>query len=237
MNTETQIMTASPVNYAVEITPETLARKEVALAESALIARVNDATDQNTAVTAQKGLHEVISSVEKARKEHKAPLLEAGRKIDQVAADFLKELKEEELRVATLVGHFQEGELVKARAEEALRLKGLDDLEEARQTALAKAQTDDERDQINAEYCDAQRDMSPAPIARTAGQVVRHEWEITVTDLWALARNHPTCVDIKPRTGDIKNLLDGGFQVAGVTAKKVVKSTVRASKQREAIAV
>lgn len=237
MSDTLEIMTAPPVNSGVEIKPEVIAKRDLALTESALIGRVQNTDEQTRAVAAQKSLHEIASMVEKARKALKEPVIKAGKEIDAVAAKFLEDVKAEELRIATLVGNFQEGELAKARALEALRLTQLGELEEARQKALSEAATDDERDRINAEFCEANRDVQAPKIARVEGQVVKSEWEINVTDVWALARNHSSCVKIEPRMSEIRSLLDAGFQVAGVTAKKIVKASVRTKPQREAIAV
>lgn len=237
MSETTAIMTAPPVDSGVQINPEFIAKRDLALAESALIGRVQNIDDQASAVAAQKSLHEIASSVEKARKFHKEPLIKAGKEIDRVASTFLEDVKAEQLRIATLVGNFQEGELVRARALESLRIAELSELERARQKALSEATTDDERDQIHAEFCEANRDVQAPKIARVDGQVVKQEWEISVTDVWALARSHSTCVKITPRMSEIESLLDAGFQLAGVTAKKVVKATVRSKPQREAIAV
>ena len=45
--------------------------------------------------------------------------------------------------------------------------------------------------------------------------------EITVTNIWKLARSHPTCVTIEPRISEIKSLLKSGIKVAGVTSKEL----------------
>jgi hypothetical protein len=48
-----------------------------------------------------------------------------------------------------------------------------------------------------------------------------------VSDIWTLARAHPGCVEIKPRLFEIRQLLDAGAKVAGVTANKITKVSVR----------
>jgi hypothetical protein len=63
--------------------------------------------------------------------------------------------------------------------------------------------------------------------ARADGQTVRMEWEVTVNDIWALARGHPACVRIEPRLTEIKSLLDLGTKIAGVSAKRVPVVSVR----------
>lgn len=55
----------------------------------------------------------------------------------------------------------------------------------------------------------------------------RHDWEVTVTDVWLLAKSHPGCVKIEPRISEIKSLLNNGVKVAGVNAVRIQKSGVR----------
>jgi hypothetical protein len=56
---------------------------------------------------------------------------------------------------------------------------------------------------------------------------VREDWEITVNDLHALYRAHPFAVKLEPRLSELRQLLDAGIKVAGVTAKKITKVGVR----------
>ena len=48
---------------------------------------------------------------------------------------------------------------------------------------------------------------------------------------------HPVCVKIEPRLSEIKNLLDAGVKVSGVTAKREIKAGVTSGKVRPAIDV
>jgi hypothetical protein len=71
--------------------------------------------------------------------------------------------------------------------------------------------------------------LSHAP-ATADGQRTRPEWEVIVSDVWALARAHPACVTIEPRLSEIKALLPAGIKVAGVIAKRVVRVSVTTGK-------
>ncbi len=75
----------------------------------------------------------------------------------------------------------------------------------------------------------ANQEIAALPVAapiRAEGQRVREEWNVTVTDIWMLARVHPGCVKIEPRLSEIKELLDAGVKVAGILAKKEIKAGV-----------
>jgi len=111
-------------------------------------------------------------------------------------------------------------------AEESARLEQQRiELEKAK--AQAKAETLQKFDDIAEQ---ASRDVAAvvvAPAPKLQGQVVRHDWEVTVTDVWALSRAHPGCVKIEPRLSEIKIILNAGGSVVGVTAKKVVSTSTR----------
>jgi hypothetical protein len=79
--------------------------------------------------------------------------------------------------------------------------------------------------------------LSSRPIvADTAkGQKLAQDWEITVTDPYALAKYHPNAVTIKPLIGAIKEMLREGIKVQGITAVETVNTAVRAKRERPAI--
>lgn len=218
-----------PAKFAVTFHERAEAQRDEALATSALIARVDNAEQNEIAAGAQKKLREIIKAVEAARKSAKAPIIEYGRAIDHAAEQFVAELKEEEIRIATLAGNFQELENAKLRAAEAARQAEISKLERERQEKLAKAASVDEQDKINAEFSAANAAVPVVEPVRAKGQIVREDWDIIVTDKWSLARAHPMCVEITPRLSEIRALLDAGIKVSGVDAKRVTKASVRTS--------
>lgn len=136
---------------------------------------------------------------------------EAQRKLDDEAAALAKKAREsmDAAEVAKLEQERIELEKVKAQAQ-ADTLQKFDDLAEK-----------------------ASRDVAAvvvAPVAKLEGQVIRTDWEITVTDVWALSRAHPGCVKIEPRLTEIKSILNAGGTVVGVTAKKVTNASTRGNK-------
>jgi hypothetical protein len=229
------ILIRDDAQLGVTLHPDAETLKVRALETAALVGRVTDATEQETAVNAQRELRRVLKLCEDARKEIKEPVLTYGRKIDSLAKEFSEELRDEELRIAKLTADFQAVEAQRLRAAEALRLADLERLERERQEQLAGAKTVEEIDAVNDAHCRAVSDV-PVPVAaRAEGQTVRWDWEIVVTDIWSLARSHPMCVKIEPRLLEIKSLLESGVKVAGITARKTPRSGVTMTRERIAI--
>lgn len=99
-----------------------------------------------------------------------------------------------------------------------------------RQKELADAESIEKLEAIHEKFNDAAAALPRVEMHRAEGQRVVEDWEIVVTDIWALARAHPACVKIEPRLSEIKAMLKLGQRVAGVTAKPVVKSTTTAQR-------
>jgi hypothetical protein len=112
---------------------EAEAAKLAALNGTALIGSVNNPAQQQAAVNAVKDVKSILLAVERARKAIKEPLLEACRLIDARAAEFVAELKDEEIRVNTSLGNYQQEIIINARREEAKRQEALRKIEEERQ--------------------------------------------------------------------------------------------------------
>ena len=226
---------------SVIYTAEAIALRDDALSQAALIGKVTNATQQADAVSAQTALHSIASEAEKARKACKAPVIEFGQKIDAAAKAFLEEVKYEELRLARLVGDFQQLEQARVRAEENARNEKLREIERQKaqevSDALKANPTHEQLDAIVAKHNEEAATLARPIEVRAEGQRVQEVWEITVNDSRLLAQVHPLCVEIVPRMSEIKSLLDAGVKVAGVTAKRVIKSGVRVGTQRKAIEV
>lgn len=122
----------------ITFTPTAEAAKVEALEASALIARVTDAAENQTAVEAQAKLTGLKRQVEKARKAAKEPVLAFGSRIDAAARQFVEDISAEELRVTTLIADFQQLEQSKARAEEQRRKLEAELLEKQRLEELRR---------------------------------------------------------------------------------------------------
>lgn len=144
---------------------------------------------------------------------------EEEKRIAREAAEAQRKLDEEAAALARQAAEATNAE--EAAKAEQLRI----DLEKRKQQAEA-----DSLEKFDALAEEASRKVAAVvvPVAqKLEGQVIRQEWEITVTDKWALARAHPGCVDIVPRISEIKAALNAGSTLTGVTATKVTKATTR----------
>ncbi len=216
-------------------TAAALELKAWALGFGALVVRVANPSEQKDAVAAQIEVAKVLKLAETARKTAKDPVLDFGRLIDDKAKEFVKELKQEELRLGRLVADYQQLEQARVRAAQQAENERLLQIERERAAETAKAQTHEELDQIVERFDQRVKDEAPAPVSilptRTEGQNVREEWAFDVTDIWALVRSHPMCVTVEPRRAEIKALLNAGHKVAGVRAWKETKAGVRVKAQ------
>jgi hypothetical protein len=119
-----------------------------------------------------------------------------------------------------------------ARAEAELQRIAIQRLQE-RAAADTHAQLDAANDRA-AERREAIAVAAPEPV-RAAGQTVKQEWDVTVSDIHKLYKFHPNCVALEPRLSEIKSLLAAGATVQGVTAKQVMKAGVRTGRAPLAI--
>jgi hypothetical protein len=214
----------------VSFTEAAVALKTQALENVALIAKVSNAEQQEIAVAGQRDLRTVIKLVEDARKACKAPIIAIGKKIDAVEDAFSAELKREEMRVAKLVGDFQQLEIAKQKAAEAARKVELDAIEAERQRKLSTASSMDEADAIQKEFNDAAAALPAVEISKAEGQIVKEEWVIDSIREFELMRARPDLVrKVEFDMVALKAALSAG-KLPGVTAHKVVKSSVRAGR-------
>ncbi len=223
------LITRDDSALSISFTGDAIALRDAALDQSALIAVVGSPEQQAEAVAAQQAIHNVVGLVEKARKEAKQPVLDFGKKIDEAARQFVADAGAEQMRLAKLVGDYQALEAQKVKAAEAAENKRLAEIERQRMAEIAKAKTHEDVERINERHDTIAQQEKPAPIApaRAAGQVVREDWKITVTNEQLLASAHPMCVTITPKLAPIKAMLDAGVKVQGIHAEKETKSTVR----------
>ena len=122
----------------IEVLPDALAHRETALTAAREITAVEDSFSQECAVTLMRDLQTIVKSVEKTRKDIKAPVLDIGRKIDNTAATYTAPIEVEINRVNALVTQYQIAERVKAAELERRRLAELARIERERAEAERK---------------------------------------------------------------------------------------------------
>lgn len=229
MNETTALILRDDNKLAILFSTQAEELKQAALASSALVGRVSNAAENEIAVKAQAALHALVTSIEKARKAEKEPILIFGDRLDQSVKTFSEDLKSELLRVSTLIGDFAALEQAKARSADAARNEALNKIERERLAEASQATSHDALDAVNEHFnrraAEAVDRHAYAP-ARADGQKISADWDITVTDVWTLARCHPGCVKIEPRLSEIKDLLKQGIKVSGITAVLITKAGV-----------
>lgn len=187
-------------------------------------------------------LREQVAREAKERQERE----EAERKVREAAAreqaekdaaaraiSEAKNAKERE----RLAGEQKERDAANARARELAEREAI---ELRRQQDLAAAKSHDELDAAQERASQMQAAVQAAPVAapiRASGQRIVIDLTITVTNIWLLAKAHPTCVKIEPLMGEIKTLIKAGVKVAGVTATEASKSVVTTGRAQKAIEV
>ncbi len=102
---------------APEITPEAFALRNQAIERARPIQSVTNNQEQAAAVEALRDLKAIRTGIETTRKSVKAPVLELGKKIDNVAADFVEDVLKHEGRLSGMINHFQRKKLDEQRQE------------------------------------------------------------------------------------------------------------------------
>lgn len=115
---QTALVSANFVTPPIAFSEEAEDERAECISLAAEVGEVTDPDTQARAVNAQKAIRALLSKVEKARKAVKEPILEAGRELDRRVAEFIDLLKDQELRIATAVGNYQQAELEKLRRAE-----------------------------------------------------------------------------------------------------------------------
>mgnify|MGYP003641237704 CR=1 FL=1 len=132
----------------IEIVAEAEQMKIEALMSSKGINSVIDGFEATIAAKAQHQLRSLIKGIEESRKQAKAPVLDIGREIDGIAKDYIDEVKDEELRIAKLLGSFQKVERdKKIEAERLARIEENKILEQIVEKALETGQDIQKLDQ------------------------------------------------------------------------------------------
>ena len=211
------------------------AREEAARLEAERIERERRAEEMRI-------LREQVAREAKERQERE----EAARKVAEAGRREQAE-KEAAARAIQQAANAKERErLSKEQAERdaanalARELAEREAIELRRQQELAAAKSHDELDAAQERASQMQAAVQAAPLpepVRASGQRIVKDWDVTVTDVWLLAKAHPTCVKIEPLVGEIKTLLKAGVKIAGITARETTKSVVATGRTPKAIEV
>lgn len=122
----------------VSIRPDAISARDEALDAAATIHAIADEMDEAEAADVLKQLVGMSRGVEETRKAIKAPLIEAGRKIDGCATAFSSPIDAAVTRIKGLLGTFDQARRARVAAEELARQA------EAKRIADEKARADAE---------------------------------------------------------------------------------------------
>ena len=225
---ETALILRNDAALTIQFTPQAAALKEEALTSLAAIGKVTDATGNANAVEALRQAAVALKQVEAARVACKEPVLKFGKTIDDTAKQFTEELRNEQFRVNTMVGSFQQLERAKAEAAAKAERERVDKLEREKQQELAKATSHEELDKVQEKFDNrVQQEAPPVVFAPKAeGQRVVEEVKFEVFDIAALYASKPGCVKMEPKALEIKALLKAGLQLPGVRSWRETKNAV-----------
>lgn len=250
------MITTTGTEFKIQLIPEAEKLKQQAIAESKRILKVADDFAQQGAVDAMKSLKDVAKKMEKSRKDAKAPALEFGKQIDEMARRFCADLDAECNRIEALIIPYEsekrrlaaeaeakrQEELRKQREEHArIEAEHRKKLQE-QEAALAKAKNEKARKELEEKIAaqkaeDEKRHLAnlqamrdaPKPVAveKVSGQVARERWTFEVEDIHALYKHDPSLVRLEPHTSAINIRIAGGQQIPGLRVFQDLKIGVR----------
>lgn len=231
---DTALILRDDSELSISFTPQAAKLKEEALVLMAGIGKVADASGNANAVEALRQTALCLKTIEQARVACKEPVLKFGKAIDDAAKAFTEELRNEQFRVNTIVGNFQQLERAKAQAAAKAEQERVNALERERQQELSKATSHEELDKVQEKFNNQiQQQASPIVVApKAAGQTVKDDIEFEVFDIDALYRSKPGCVSLTERKVEIKALLKAGLQLPGVRSWNSTKVSVSTRQPR-----
>ena len=148
--------------YQIQITPEAERQKATILTAARAVVAVTDTDSCDIAQSRLRSLASVRTAVESSRKIVKAPVIDLGKRIDGIAADFVADVVAEEARLSGLVTEY-------AREQQRIQREAELAAEQERQRV--------ERERHEAEMA-AQREAARIERERQAAERAAHEAEI-----------------------------------------------------------
>jgi hypothetical protein len=159
--------------YQITITPEAERQKATILTAARAVVAVTDADSCDIAQSRLRSLASVRTAVESSRKIVKAPVIDLGKRIDGIAAEFVADVIAEESRLSGLVTEYaREQQRIKREAELAAEQER-QRVERERHEAEMAAQREAAR--IERERQAAERAAQDAEIARLKAEAAQSE--------------------------------------------------------------
>lgn len=148
--------------YETLASPSAIDQKRLIIDAARKVVAVTDQDSFDIAQGRLKSLANLRNAVEKSRTEVKAPVLELGRRIDQVAKDFSAEIVTEEARLSGLVREFvieQQRREREAREAAERERRRIEQEEHERKMAAFRAEQEAERQRMAAERAQHEAEM------------------------------------------------------------------------------
>lgn len=214
------------------VTVEAIAEKENALAASALIGKVENREQNDAATEARKRIKGLAGDFDRERKRITDPLVEMQRTFIRTVEPHIDELKREDGRLELLQKEFALAEQRRVREEQLAQQRELQRIEADRQKALANATPEQAAvltEVINENAALKSRiESKPVEVTRSRGQTNRKFWRITQINDFQLLKARPDLVrKIEWDVVGIKQILDAGQTLPGVTAEEDLKISTR----------
>lgn len=239
---EALLITPSLGSAIVTAADQARIERDQLLHQAALVVQVADRIDADDATTVLRGLKGFEVTIEQARTQAKAPVLEIGRKIDALSKELVEKVKAETGRISRVLGAYELEEKRKAEAaryaaeQEASRIA-----EEARRKtievraaapdALAADRASDRVTEKAVEQIVALKQAAAQSMpTRQAGTTVREDVCFEVFDLVALHKSSPELVVLEPNGTAIRAILraNPNLQIPGLRHWREAKLNVRA---------
>lgn len=159
--------------YQIEITPAAAEQKRIIVEAARAVVAVTDLPSCDLAQSRLKSLATIRTSVESSRKLVKAPVIDLGKKIDGIAADFVAEVIAEESRLSGLVAEYAREQQRIQRERELAAERERQRIERERHEAEMAAQREAAR--IERERQEAERAAHEAELARLRAEAAKSE--------------------------------------------------------------
>ena len=177
---------------------------------SSAVITVGSFEDQESATQTLNLISKLLKEVEAARKAVKSPVLELGKKIDELAKNFTVELEHEKNRISRLIGNFV-AEQERKRIEEERRLREEAERkrreeEESQRKAQEEAKAKGEEVSLHPQEQTVSVPVTPIFQRRkVAGQRIIKVRKFEITDVTALLKSHPEL--FSPDDGKIREFI------------------------------
>lgn len=234
----------SNVSGVISLAPDAMDRQRSVLAITGAITAIESAEQQAAAVLAIQNAREIVGAVEEVGTNLRRPIRAYADEIMTKEKEFNGPIKADIERLRTLIGEFQQREVVRVAQEEAARhaeitrLQHVQNLLEQQQiAAVTSGPTNDDAANISLALASQAEDaavetlavaMSPRPVAATAtGLSVKAVWQWAFTDKAAAYMAHPEFFELTEKKLVIRQVVSDGFECPGMRVWKVSNPVIR----------